>query len=204
MFVLPGSRPRRGGGLDDANLQGLPLAAPGLRIGLIWVGATYSPVAARDGPDPPPAASRAIDYATDVRPILETRCYACHGPKKQKADLRLDEKAAAFRGGSDGLEAIRPGHSAESELIRRVASRDPEERMPPEGEPLTPDQIGILRAWIDQGAKWPDDRRARWEGPGATGPSGRPSARPCRPSGPAAGLGTRSTASSSPGSRTRG
>ena len=113
-----------------------------------------SPTGCRDSP---PAIARTIDYVKDVRPILETRCYACHGPKKQKADLRLDEKAAAFRDSSDGLKAIRPGHGAESELIRRVSSHDPEERMPPEGEPLTPDQVGTLRTWIDRGAEWPDD-----------------------------------------------
>jgi hypothetical protein len=98
-----------------------------------------------------------VDYARDVRPILEARCYSCHGAKKQKAGLRLDERASALRGGSDGVAAIRPGHATESELIRRVASPEVEEWMPPEGERLTPEQVGILRAWIDQGAKWPDD-----------------------------------------------
>ena len=132
---------------------------PVCTLGLIWAGATHPLAAARDGPDRPPGASRAIDYAADVRPILEARCYACHGTKKQKAGLRLDEKAAALRGGSDGVEAIRPGHGAESELVRRVASRDPEERMPPEGPQLTLDQVEVLRAWIDRGAVWPDDPR---------------------------------------------
>jgi len=128
-----------------------------LALGSPWVCATHAQAVPRDATDRPPAVVRTIDYDKDVRPILGTRCYSCHGPKKHKADLRLDEKAAAFRGGSDGLQAIRPGHSAESELFRRVASLDPDERMPPEGEPLTPLQAGTLRAWIDQGAKWPDD-----------------------------------------------
>ncbi len=108
-------------------------------------------------PDRPPGASRPVDYARDVRPILETRCYACHGPEKQRAGLRLDKKAAALRGGSDGIPAIRPGHAAESELVRRVASVDPEERMPSRGDRLTPDEVGILRAWIDRGATWPEE-----------------------------------------------
>ena len=94
----------------------------------------------------------AVDYFKDVRPILETRCYGCHGPKKQKADLRLDKKHSAFGEASDGLKVIRPGRSAESELFRRVTSDDPEVRMPPEEESLTPDQIGTLRTWIDRGA----------------------------------------------------
>ena len=93
-----------------------------------------------------------------------------------------------MRGGSDGVEAIRPGHGAESELVRRVASRDPEERMPPEGEPLTPDQVATLRAWIDQGAKWPDDPS------GASGKARghwafRPPVRPAVPPVRAGGLG---------------
>src|SRR5262249_52596699 len=133
--------------------------------------------------DLPPAAARTIDYVKDVRPILVTRCYKCHGPKKQKADLRLDDKAAALRGGSDGVEAIRPGHSAESELIRRAGNFAPEERMPREGERLTTEQVGILRAWIDQGAKWPDDssgRSGKARGHWAFQPPGRLAVPPVR------------------------
>ena len=103
----------------------------------------------------------AVDYFKDVRPILETRCYGCHGPKKQKADLRLDKKHSAFGEASDGLKVIRPGRSAESELFRRVTSDDPEVRMPPEEESLTPDQIGTLRTWIDRGAGWPGNPSGR-------------------------------------------
>jgi Protein of unknown function (DUF1553)/Protein of unknown function (DUF1549)/Planctomycete cytochrome C len=152
-----------------------------LALGSPRVSVTHALAAPRDATDPPPAVARTIDYDKDVRPILETRCYSCHGPKKQKADLRLDEKAVAVRGGSDGLKAIRPGHSAESELFRRVASLDPDERMPLEGEPLTPLQVGTLRAWIDQGAKWPED-------PSGTGRNARghwafrPPVRPAEPS----------------------
>ena len=182
----------------------LRLLLPACALGLIWAVAVHRPATAQGGPDRPPGTARTIDYAADVKPILEARCYACHGPKKQKAGLRLDEKAAALRGGSDGVEAIRPGHGAESDLVRRVASLDPEERMPPEGEPLTPDQVATLRAWIDQGATWPDDpsgasgnARGHW--------AFRPPVRPAVPAGqgPETGRGTRSTASSSPGSRPR-
>jgi hypothetical protein len=130
---------------------------PACALGLIWAGAMPAPAALPDEPDRPLAAPRPIDYARDVRPILETRCYACHGPNKQKAGLRLDERAVAFRVGSDGVEAIRPGHASESELIRRVGSLDPEERMPPEGDRLTSEQVGILRTWIDQGANWTEE-----------------------------------------------
>jgi hypothetical protein len=126
------------------------------------------------------AASGAIDYAKDVRPILEARCYSCHGPRKQKADLRLDVKAAAFRAGSDGLKVIEPGDSAASELIQRVASADAEQRMPLEGPSLTPGEVSTLRAWIDQGATWPDDPSS--EGTRARGHwAFRPPVRPAEP-----------------------
>src|SRR5436190_17779544 len=102
------------------------------------------------------AAPGAIDYVRDVKPILESRCYECHGPKKQKNGLRLDQKAAALRGGDDGKPEWIPGKSAESPLILRVTSSDKEEVMPPKGERLTTEQIQVLRRWIDEGAVWPE------------------------------------------------
>ncbi|WP_435011029.1 PSD1 and planctomycete cytochrome C domain-containing protein [Tundrisphaera lichenicola] len=97
-----------------------------------------------------------VDFARDVRPILEAKCFACHGPKKQKSDLRLDDRVRAFQGGSEGA-AIVPGKPGESPLVLRIASADPEEVMPPEGERLTGDQIALVRAWVEQGARWPED-----------------------------------------------
>ena len=106
----------------------------------------------------PPAATRKVDYDRDVRPIFASSCQGCHGPKKQKGGLVLHRKAAALAGGDDG-PAILPGKSAESRLIRYVAGLDEDHPMPPEGsgKPLTPEQVGLLRAWIDQGAEWPED-----------------------------------------------
>ena len=83
----------------------------------------------------------------------------CHGSEKQKGGLRLDVKAAAMKGGDDG-KAIEPTRSDESRLIHLVAGLDEDKVMPPKGERLTPEQIGLLRAWIDQGAVWPDDGKA--------------------------------------------
>jgi mono/diheme cytochrome c family protein/cytochrome c553 len=97
-----------------------------------------------------------IDFARDVRPVFQARCISCHGPEKQKGELRLDRKAAALKGGDSGL-VILPGKSADSPLLNRVASGDPKDRMPPRDERLTPEQIQVLRAWIDQGAAWPED-----------------------------------------------
>ncbi|SIN90646.1 Planctomycete cytochrome C [Singulisphaera sp. GP187] len=109
------------------------------------------------GPLPPPA-SQPVDYARDVRPILAKHCYQCHGPQRQKGGLSLHAKARALAGG-DGGPAFEAGKSAESRLIELVAAVDEDDVMPPQGggERLTPEQVGVLRAWIDQGAAWPDD-----------------------------------------------
>ncbi|MFN0121816.1 MAG: DUF1553 domain-containing protein [Blastocatellia bacterium] len=100
------------------------------------------------------AQSAAVDFERDIRPLLHARCVACHGPEKQQAGLRLDQKAGALRGGVGGAVIV-PGNSNASPLIRRVTSADRAERMPPAGEALTPREIGLLRAWIDAGAVWP-------------------------------------------------
>ncbi|MDG3004925.1 PSD1 and planctomycete cytochrome C domain-containing protein [Paludisphaera mucosa] len=115
--------------------------------------------AARDdaAPDLPPPAAREVDFARDVAPLLERSCLRCHGAKKQQAGLALHDKARAMAGGDDG-PIIVPGKSAESRLILAVARTDPDAAMPPEGggDPLTAEEVGVLRAWIDRGAPWAD------------------------------------------------
>ncbi len=114
------------------------------------------------GDDPagslPPAAARKVDFDRDVRPIFAASCLNCHGPKKRKGGLALHLKAGALAGGDDG-PVILPGKSLESRLLRYVAGLDDDHPMPPEGagDPLKPEQVGVLRAWIEQGASWPDD-----------------------------------------------
>jgi mono/diheme cytochrome c family protein len=109
----------------------------------------------------PVAASAAtnVDFARVVQPIFIKRCYECHGPDKQKSNLRLDRKADAFKGGKSGDPVFVPGKSAESHIITRVTSSDPEEMMPPKGDRLTEAQIKALRTWIDEGANWPDEQK---------------------------------------------
>jgi hypothetical protein len=98
----------------------------------------------------------AVDFGNDVLPILQDRCFKCHDADKQKGGLRLDLRAAAMRGTSNGPIII-PGKSAESTLIHSViAPEDADERMPPKGEPLGEAQISTLTQWIDTGANWPD------------------------------------------------
>jgi mono/diheme cytochrome c family protein len=112
-------------------------------------------------------AQDAVDYAKQIKPVLQARCYACHGALKQESDLRLDTAALARKGGASGAEVL-SGEPAKGELLRRVASQDAVERMPPEGEPLTPAQIELFRKWIAQGAKAPEneepehDPREHW------------------------------------------
>ncbi len=106
----------------------------------------------------PPSTRSAIDFVRDVQPILVKRCSECHGPDKQKSGLRLDRKADALRGGKSGKPVLVPGRSAESEILVRVTSSDPDEVMPSQGARLTADQIGVLKAWIDQGAVWPEEK----------------------------------------------
>ncbi len=105
----------------------------------------------------PPAATRTVDFEKDVRPILAASCLECHGPMKQRSDFRVDVKAIVFAGGAGGQPTVVPGKSADSPLIHYVAGLDEEMQMPPtgKGDALTAEQIGVLRAWIDQGAIWP-------------------------------------------------
>ena len=114
--------------------------------------------------DLPPAASRRIDFEHDVRPIFMKSCTRCHGAKTQKGGLRLHAREAALAGGDDG-SVIEPGDAGRSRLIRYVAGLDEDHRMPPEGagDPLTDEQVGVLRAWIEQGAVWPASPDGRGE-----------------------------------------
>src|SRR5262245_15737334 len=112
-------------------------------------------------------AGEPVDYRRDVKPIFSSRCYSCHGALRQKAGLRLDTGALIRKGSRSGPIVV-PGKSDESALIDAVMGKD-RTRMPPEkeGAALTEKQIAVLRAWIDQGAKAPDepvpeDPRKHW------------------------------------------
>ena len=105
----------------------------------------------------PPALTREVDFVDDVRPILRNHCFECHAGEVEESGLNLAIQAKAIQGGDNG-PVIVPGNSGDSALVRLVAGLDEDRVMPPdESARLTADQIGILRAWIDQGAKWPSD-----------------------------------------------
>jgi hypothetical protein len=103
----------------------------------------------------PPPSTKQVDFDQDIRPIFEKSCLRCHGPERPKSRFRLDARDAALKGGEHGV-AIVAGDSAKSPLIHYVARLVEDMEMPPagKGEPLSKDQIGLLRAWIDQGVKW--------------------------------------------------
>ncbi|HKQ93917.1 MAG TPA: PSD1 and planctomycete cytochrome C domain-containing protein [Blastocatellia bacterium] len=102
------------------------------------------------------SASRlTIDFARDVRPIFEQNCFGCHGAERAMSQLRLDVKRLAMKGGQSGAVVIL-GDSKASLLMRRVLGLGGEQQMPLGKEPLKPEQIEILRRWIDEGAVWPE------------------------------------------------
>lgn len=107
-----------------------------------------------------PGAAGAIDFTRDVQPLFQRHCVECHGPEKQEGGYRLDVKRVALEGGDSHAPNIVPGKSGESPLIRFVTGLDEEMRMPSEGKPLVPEEIAVLREWIDQGAEWPDSTSA--------------------------------------------
>jgi Protein of unknown function (DUF1553)/Protein of unknown function (DUF1549)/Planctomycete cytochrome C len=123
------------------------------RIGLCILGLVglLAPVSSEEKP-----ATGEVRYNRDIRPILSNRCFKCHGPDLKKAGLDLQTRDSATRELKSGMKAIVPGNAAASHIIERVLSIDDKQRMPPKGkgEPLSPQQVAMLKAWIDQGAKW--------------------------------------------------
>jgi mono/diheme cytochrome c family protein len=135
-----------------------------------------------------PAASAAVDFAKEVAPILQTRCIECHGPDKQKAKLRLDTKADFLKGAKNG-PTVKAGDAAGSEFHKRIVlPKDNDERMPPEGEPLTAEQITVIKDWINEGANWPDGfvvEAAKAKAPAAAADAGWVPPGPAKPAVPA-------------------
>jgi hypothetical protein len=109
---------------------------------------------------PPASSQQGVTYEKDIKPILAKSCFGCHSSKseKLKGKLKLDSLATALKGGENGKDII-PGDSAKSPLVAAVSHvGDPDDFMPPKKAEarvprLTAGQIGLIRAWIDQGAK---------------------------------------------------
>lgn len=121
-----------------------------LAISLVCIGAASMTRLAARAVQQPPAK---VDFATDIQPILRQQCVTCHGPKQQKNGLRLDRRRDAMRGGT--IAVIGPGNAEGSRLYNKLIGDKFGPRMPPTGA-LPPEQIAKIKAWIDQGAEWPD------------------------------------------------
>jgi mono/diheme cytochrome c family protein len=102
------------------------------------------------------ATNKPVDFNTQVKPIFNKKCITCHGGVRRKAGFSLLFRSEALMKNESGKPAIIPGDPDHSEMIRRLTLKDPEERMPYKHEALSKDEIGILRRWIKEGARWGD------------------------------------------------
>lgn len=100
------------------------------------------------------SAQAEITFTGDVEPLLKKRCQGCHGAQLQMGGLRLDNRDDALGGGYSGA-VIKPGVSKDSKLIKLVSGTTAGQVMPPAGARLSPQEVEVLRAWIDRGADWP-------------------------------------------------
>src|SRR5205085_1422214 len=113
-------------------------------------------VAAAPDPAPlPPPASHQVDFVREIKPLFEATCIQCHAKGKDKGGFSLETRAAMLKGGDDGVVVV-VGDSSKSMIVKMVAGSDPDTAMPKKGTRWTPQQVGLLRAWIDQGMKWDD------------------------------------------------
>jgi mono/diheme cytochrome c family protein len=108
---------------------------------------------------PPASDKKGVTYATDIKPIFDHSCVKCHSGDKPKGHLKLDALEGILKGGKDG-KILTAGDSANSFVVKAVAhiTDDDDDYMPPVQNkahigPLKPEEIGLIRAWIDQGAK---------------------------------------------------
>ena len=102
------------------------------------------------------STKKTVSYNQHIRPIINTKCIACHGGVKKQGDLSFLFREEAITTGASGARSIVPGSPAKSELVKRLIHEDPEKRMPQEAEPLTSEEIKLFRQWIKEGAEWED------------------------------------------------
>ncbi|MEN8681083.1 MAG: PSD1 and planctomycete cytochrome C domain-containing protein [Akkermansiaceae bacterium] len=102
-----------------------------------------------------PVLGEKLDFEKEIKPIFEERCVQCHGPEKQKSELRLDQRVGMLKGGNSGFPSIVPGDPGKSLLVEVISDHESDMAMPPKGDPLTAEQISLISKWIEQGAEWP-------------------------------------------------
>lgn len=100
-------------------------------------------------------AEEPVDFQRQIAPILENRCWYCHGEDEQESGLRLDRRVNMLTGGDSGLSAVVPGKPAESYLVEVINHVDEEMAMPPDDDQLPSEEIDLLTRWIEEGALWP-------------------------------------------------
>ena len=138
---------------DPSRLRGLSLAIFASTLAIIGAVALPCIAVARD--ERPGDTARPVDFAAQIRPVFARACSKCHGPEKQRGGLRLDARASPLKGGDSGEPAIVPFDPGASVLLERVASADPDRRMPPKGERLPASELALLKRWVAEGADWP-------------------------------------------------
>jgi hypothetical protein len=106
---------------------------------------------------PPVAAKKGVTYASDIKPLVEKSCLKCHSGEKPKGKFSMESKEKLLKGGEGGASVV-VGNSAKSALVHYASDLVEDSEMPPKDKrdkypALTKDQVGLVRAWIDQGAK---------------------------------------------------
>jgi mono/diheme cytochrome c family protein len=153
-------------GLEIATGPKIPMMRPAMppsfALPLLTLCALVAPLTAMAQlpPEPtdqlPPPATRTIDFRRDIQPLFEASCVQCHARGKSKGGLSLETRADFVAGGESGVPAV-AGQSAGSKLIELVSGLNPDQIMPQKGRRLTREQVGLVRAWIDQGMAWPEE-----------------------------------------------
>ena len=130
-----------------------------LTLAALAATATTLATAADNSQLPPAATKTGVTYATDIKPIFDISCVKCHSGDRPKARLHLETLEGVLKGTKEG-KIVTPGDSANSFIVKAIAhtTADHDSWMPPLNnkagiQPLTADEIGLIRAWIDQGAK---------------------------------------------------
>ena len=126
------------------NTNGFRLLMPYIGGFVLGLAATVSSLTAAE-----------VDFETEVLPILEERCFHCHGEDEQESALRLDSRTGMLRGGDSGLAAVVAGKPEESYLLELVRHLDEGMEMPPDDDPLPANEIALIEKWISEGAVWP-------------------------------------------------
>ena len=108
---------------------------------------------AKQKADLPPSLNRKVSFSKDIYPLLEKSCTKCHGKGKAKGGFSLETREKLLSGGDSGLSVVL-GKSDDSYLVELISGIDPENVMPQKGSKFTAEQVGLIRAWIDQGVEW--------------------------------------------------